>query len=113
MGAKTKDVYVDYRKSGYSRKFHESHREAITLHKASKDAFNELGIKKLPKVKDLSAEYAEVLADKKAAYAQYRNARTEMQDYLKAQKNVEQFLNLTRQEEEKAQEEKRKEETQR
>ena len=36
-----------------------------------------------------------------------------MQDYLKAQKNVEQFLNLTRQEEEKAQEEKRKEETQR
>ena len=111
--AKTKDVYVDYRKSGYSRKFHESHREAITLHKAAKDAFNELGIKKLPKVKDLSAEYAEVLADKKAAYAQYRNARTEMQDYLKAQKNVEQFLNQTRQEAEKAQEEKRKEETQR
>ena len=36
-----------------------------------------------------------------------------MQDYLKAQKNVEQFLNLNRQEEEKAQEEKRKEETQR
>lgn len=64
-------------------------------------------------VKDLSAEYAEVLADKKAAYAQYRNARTEMQDYLKAQKNVEQFLNQTRQEAEKAQEEKRKEETQR
>ena len=111
--AKTKDVYADYRKSGYSRKFYESHREAITLHKAAKDAFNELGIKKLPKVKDLSAEYAEVLADKKAAYAQYRNARTEMQDYLKAQKNVEQFLNQTRQEAEKAQEEKRKEETQR
>lgn len=84
--AKTKDVYVDYRKSGYSRKFYESHREAITLHKAAKDAFNELGIKKLPKVKDLSAEYAEVLADKKSAYAQYRNARTEMQDYLKAEK---------------------------
>lgn len=111
--AKTKDVYVDYRKSGYSRKFYESHREAITLHKAAKDAFNELGIKKLPKVKDLSAEYAEVLADKKSAYAQYRNARTEMQDYLKAEKNVEQFLNLTRQEEEKAQEEKRKKEIQR
>ena len=72
-----------------------------------------MGIKKLPKVKDLSAEYAEVLADKKSAYAQYRNARTEMQDCLKAEKNVEQFLNLTRQEEEKAQEEKRKEEAQR
>ena len=111
--AKTKDVYVEYRKSGYSKKFYESHREAITLHKAAKDAFNGLGVKKLPKVKDLTAEYATVLSDKKAAYAQYRNARSEMQEYLKAQKNVEQFLHLTRQEAEKTQEEKQKQETQR
>lgn len=111
--AKTKDVYVEYRKSGYSKKFYESHREAITLHKAAKDAFNGLGVKKLPKVKDLTAEYAAVLSDKKAAYAQYRNARSEMQEYLKAQKNVEQLLHLTRQEAEKTQEEKQKQETQR
>ena len=111
--AKTKDVYVEYRKSGYSKKFYESHREAITLHKAAKDAFNGLGVKKLPKVKDLTAEYAAVLSDKKAAYAQDRNARSEMQEYLKAQKNVEQFLHLTRQEAEKTQEEKQKQETQR
>ena len=111
--AKTKDVYVEYRKSGYSKKFYESHREAVTLHKAAKDAFNDLGVKKLPKVKDLTAEYAAVLSDKKAAYAQYRNARSEMQEYLKAQKNVEQFLHLTRQEAEKTQEEKQKQETQR
>lgn len=111
--AKTREIYSEYRKSGYSKKFYESHREAITLHKAAKDAFNELGVRKLPKVKDLTAEYAKVLADKKAAYAQYRDARSEMQEYLKAQKNVEQFLNLTRQEEEQLQEEKRKEETQR
>ena len=111
--AKTKDVYVEYRKSGHSKKFYESHREAITLHKAAKDAFNGLGVKKLPKVKDLTAEYAAVLSDKKAAYAQYRNARSEMQEYLKAQKNVEQFLHLTRQEAEKTQEEKQKQETQR
>lgn len=111
--AKTREIYSEYRKSGYSKKFYESHREAITLHKAAKDAFNELGVRKLPKVKDLTAEYAKVLADKKAAYAQYRDARSEMQEYLKAQKNVEQFLNLTRQEEEQLQEEKKKEETQR
>lgn len=111
--AKTREIYSEYRKSGYSKKFYESHREAITLHKAAKDAFNELGVRKLPKVKELSSEYAKVLADKKAAYAQYRDARSEMQEYLKAQKNVEQFLNLTRQEEEQLQEEKRKEETQR
>ena len=31
--AKTRDVYVAYRKSGYSKKFYEAHREEITLHK--------------------------------------------------------------------------------
>lgn len=109
--SKTRDVYVDYRKSGYSKKFFESHREAITLHKAAKDAFNALGMKKLPKVKELSEEYAQVLAEKKAAYTQYREARTEMQEYLKAKKNVEQFLNLTSQEQEenRIQEQKQKE----
>ena len=110
--AKTREVYGDYRKSGYSKKFYESHREAITLHKAAKDAFNELGVKKLPKVKELTAEYAEILADKKTAYAQYRDARSEMQEYLKAQKNIEQFFNLTSQEEQ-IQEEKRQEKNQR
>ena len=34
--AKTRDVYVAYRKSGYSKKFYEEHREEVTLHKAAK-----------------------------------------------------------------------------
>ena len=41
--AKTKDVYVAYRKAGYSKAFFEAHREEITLHKAAKQAFSELG----------------------------------------------------------------------
>ena len=84
--SKTRDVYVAYRKSGYSRKFFEAHRESITIHKAAKDAFDKLGLKKLPRVKELNAEYAEVLAGKKAAYPEYRKAREQMQEYLVAQK---------------------------
>lgn len=84
--SKTRDVYVAYRKSGYSRKFFEEHRESITIHKAAKDAFNKSGLKKLPRVKELSAEYAEVLAKKKAAYPEYRKAREQMQELLVAQK---------------------------
>ena len=84
--AKTRDVYVAYRKSGYSRKFFEAHRESITIHKAAKVAFNALGLKKLPRVKELNAEYAEILARKKAAYPEYRKARAQMQEYLVAQK---------------------------
>ena len=84
--SKTREVYVAYRKAGYSRKFFEEHREAITLHKAAKEAFERLGLQKLPRVKELNAEYAQLLEQKKAAYPAYRKARAEMQEYLVAQK---------------------------
>ena len=51
-------VYVAYRKAGYSKKFREEHEEAILLHQAAKNAFDEMGVKKLPKVKELQTEYA-------------------------------------------------------
>ena len=90
--AKTRPVYDAYRKAGYSKKFLEQHREQITLHKAAKVAFDEAGLKKLPKVKELNVEYAELLAKKKSAYPEYRKARDEMQELMKAQKNVEMFF---------------------
>ena len=90
--AKTRPVYDAYRNSGYSKKFLEAHREQITLHKAAKAAFDETSLKKLPKVKELDAEYAALLSQKKAAYPAYRKARDEMQELKKAQKNVELFF---------------------
>ena len=90
--AKTRPVYDAYRKSGYSKKFLEAHREEITLHKAAKAAFDEAGLQKLPKVKELDAEFSELLTKKKAAYPDYRKARNEMQELVRAQKNVERFF---------------------
>ena len=57
--AKTREVYTAYRKTGYSKAFLEAHREENTLHKAAKAAFDEAGLQKLPKVKELDAEFAE------------------------------------------------------
>ena len=90
--AKTHPVYDAYRKAGYSKKFLDTHREEITLHKAAKAAFDEAGLQKLPKVKELDAEFAELLTKKKAAYPDYRKARNEMQELVRAQKNVERFF---------------------
>lgn len=86
--AKTHPVYDAYRKAGYSKKFLDTHREEITLHKAAKAAFDETGLKKLPKVKALNAEYSDLLTQKKAAYPDYRKAREEMQELVKAQKTL-------------------------
>lgn len=94
--AKTREAYVQYRKAGYSKAFFEAHREEITLHKAAKDAFQKMGVSKLPKVKELSEEYATVLEQKKSLYAQYRLAREEMREYQKALHNTEVFFDMDR-----------------
>ena len=47
---------------------------------------DEAGLQKLPKVKELDAEFSELLTKKKAAYPDYRKARDEMQELVRAQK---------------------------
>ena len=98
--SKTRATYEEYRKAGYSKKFLEAHREEITIHKAAKAAFDELGVRKLPRVKDLSIEYAEVLAAKKQTYAEYRLAKSDAQELLIAQQNIASLYDAERKEEE-------------
>ena len=100
--AKTRDTYVAYRKAGYSKKFREEHEDEILLHQAAKEAFNELNVKKLPTVKALQAEYAALLADKKKAYGEYRQARSEMRELLTVKNNVDRLMNMEEKTEEKA-----------
>ena len=90
--AKTRPVYDAYRKTGYSKHFLETHRTEITLHKAAKAAFDEANLKTLPKFKELDAEYSKLLTEKKARYPDYRKAKEEMQELLRAQKNIELFF---------------------
>lgn len=89
--AKTRETYIAYRKSGYSKKFYEAHRDEITLHKAAKEAFSKLPDGKIPKVKDLNEEFARLLSEKKAAYSEYKKIKKEIRDYQIAKQNVESF----------------------
>jgi len=88
---KTKDTYVAYRKSGYSNRFFEEHREELTLHKAAKEAFDQLKDEMLPTIRELNEEYSRVLTQKKADYAEYRKVKKEMRESVTARKNVEMF----------------------
>lgn len=90
--SKTREIYAAYRKAGYSKKFLAEHESEILLHKAAKKAFDELNLTKLPTVKSLQTEFAELLTQKKAAYAQYRTARDEMRELLIHKANVERIL---------------------
>ena len=89
---KTRDTYVAYRKAGYSKKFRAEHEADILLHKAAKEHFDSWGLKKLPTVKALNAEYAALLAEKKVAYADYRQAKDDMRELLTAKANIDRIL---------------------
>lgn len=99
--SKTRDTYIAYRKAGYSKKFFEEHREEIQLHQAAKEAFNQFGVTKIPKVKELNEEFHQLLTEKKKAYAEYRQVKKDMQEYLIAKQTVENILGIEHQKDEK------------
>jgi len=96
--AKTRVVYAAYRKAGYSKKYLAEHESDILLHKAAKKAFDDLGVKKLPTVRSLQAEYATLLSEKKEVYANYRQARDNMKVLLTAKANVDRLLGTDKRE---------------
>ena len=100
---KTREIYQGYKASGFSKVYFESHRQALILHKAAKEAFNERNLKKLPRIRDLSAEYAQLLEQKKKTYAEYRQQKAQMQDWLTAQKIAQTMLDEKNHPEEKKQ----------
>lgn len=89
---RTLETFRAYKASGYSKRYLAEHEQEILLHRAAKKAFNDLGLKKLPTVKALQAEYAALLADKRAAYPAYREARAEMKKLLTYRANAEAIL---------------------
>ena len=102
--SKTKDVYVAYRKSGYSQKYLEEHESDIIIHKAAKKAFDELGVKKLPTIKSLQVEFAELLSTKKTAYADLKKIRDELRELSVHKANYEELRDLEEREERKEKE---------
>lgn len=99
--SKTKDIYVGYRKSGYSKKYLAEHEADILIHKAAKKAFDELRLNKLPTIKMLNSEYAKLLSEKKENYAEYVNLKKEVREILLHKQNYEYILGIEKNENEK------------
>lgn len=54
--SKTRSTYEEYRKAGYSKKFLETHREEITLHKAAKATFDEYIRREVPYIRHCQSQ---------------------------------------------------------
>ncbi len=112
--AKAKDVFAEYKASGYNQEFFEAHRDLLLPRRAAKEAFDEY--KKIhgkdstiPRVKDLSGEYSEILERKKKNYSEYKKLKRESKDWQIADQIVQMILEdhsrIQREEEQKKEQE--------
>ena len=75
-------------------------------HKAEKQAFDQLDGQKVPSRQALHEEFNRLLVEKKQAYAEYRQVKKEMQEYLIAKQTVETILNIDKKKEQEKEEKK-------
>jgi type IV secretory pathway VirD2 relaxase len=94
---KTRKTFDMYQASGWDKDFYESQRADITLHRAAKKFFNDLGFgknKKLPKISELKQEYATLLAEKKKLYSGYRAEKENSRALIIAKNNADRILGI-------------------
>lgn len=102
--SKTREVYAAYKKSRHKKEFLAEHGDEIAQHEAAKKAFDALGGKPIPKVAQLSQEYAALLAEKQEQYTEYKALRQDMIDYRTMKQNVDKILGLEPEEQTQQQE---------
>lgn len=89
---KTRDVYIAYQKSGYSKKFYEEHKDDIDMHKRAKAAFDKLEGKKIPSLKDLQAEKKQLTEERKIINEEYQVVHRKMREMLVTEANIKRIL---------------------
>ena len=104
--SKTREVYAAYKKSRHKKEFLAEHGAEIAKHEAAKKAFDALGGKPIPKVAQLSEQYAALLAEKQEQYAEYKALRQDMIAYRTAKQNVDKILGLVPEDQEQNREQK-------
>ena len=90
----TREVYVGYRKAGYSKKYHAEHESDILLHQAAKKYFDEIKLEHIPSRKSLHSEFNELLLQKRSIFSEYKKAQAKMRELQTAKANVDRVLNM-------------------
>lgn len=94
--SKTRKIYLEYKQLPNAKKaeFYELHRAEIELQEAARAAFDALPEgSKLPTVKELTEERSRLIKERQAEYADYRKARSERTEFIRAKQNADVILN--------------------
>ena len=103
--AKTRPVFDGYKAAKYSKKYLTAHEAELADYRAAKAALNDLlGGAKLPRMSELKEKRRTLAAQKKALYADYREAQQRMREAVAVKANIDHLLGLTDQRKNKEQE---------
>ena len=89
---KTKPAYDAYRKAKNKDRYRTEHERAIILHEAAAKALQTAGIKKLPNLTSLQAEYEQLQEQKEALYADYGKLKKQVKEYDVIKRNIDSIL---------------------
>lgn len=100
--SKTRKIYLEYKRLPKAKKaeFYELHRAEIELQEATGTAFDQLPEgTKLPSVKEQNAERTRLIWERQAEYVEYRKAKADRTEFIRAKQNAD--VILRRQQEER------------
>ena len=88
-------VALEYRNAKDKAKFRCEHESALILYEAAAKALKEQGVKRLPDLYALKAEYKRLAEEKERLYERYGEAKKQMQEYGIIKQNVDGILRVT------------------
>ena len=100
----TRPVAIEYRRAADKSRFRQEHESALILYEAAGCALRESGVKKLPNLAALKAEYARLSEEKERLYAKYGEVKKELKEYGIIKQNVDGILRVTPRQQERKQE---------
>ena len=89
---KTKPAYDTYRKAKNKDRYRADNERAIILHEAAAKVLQTAGIKKLPNITLLQAEYEQLQAQKETLYADYGKLKKQVKEYDVIKCNIDSIL---------------------
>ena len=94
--AKTRPVFDGYKAARYSGKYLAEHEAELATYRAARALMNDiLNGAKLPKMDALKEKRRRLAAEKKALYAEYRDAQRAMREAVTVKANIDHLLGLT------------------
>ncbi len=88
-------VAMEYRNATDKAKFRREHESTLILYEAAAKALKGQGVKKLPDLYAMKAEYKRLAEEKERLYEKYGEAKKQMQEYGIIKQNVDGILRMT------------------